>query len=138
MTIHSANHELLEHSIVSHKFLKYFKDIYFFNSVQLYSLSRHLHPVCRCNKFPFHPTSLILKPPIQSIRVNAISPQPILPPKTKESEVLIRVSAISPQPFPLPQAGESEVLMRGGSGGKTESTLSGLYWSTTLMCIGSD
>ena len=43
-----------------------------------------------------------------------------------------------PQPIPLPQAGESEVLMRGGSGGKTESTLSGLYWSTTLMCIGSD
>ena len=104
----------------------------------MYSLSRHLHPVCRCHKFPFHPTSLILKPPIQSIGVNAISPQPILPPKTKESEVLIRVNAISPQPFPLPQAGESEVLMRGGSGGKTESTLSGLYWSTTLMCIGSD
>ena len=105
LTIHSANHELLEHYIVSHKFLKYlsisFK--FFFNNIQMYTLFRHLHPVCRGNKFPFHPTSLILKPPIQSIRLNAISPKPILPPKTKESEVLIRINAISPNPFLFPR-----------------------------------
>ena len=50
-------------------------------------------------------------------------PHSFLPPTTGESEV----NVIYPLPYSSPQTGESEVLMRGGSEGKTESTLFWLY-----------